>query len=176
MARIRAWGRSDGPTLHAKMCGAVTAGSCLFHLWLVAENRHALWLNALMLAMVAVCLPCTVHIWRHLRIGPLQRVMASAVVMAILHVFLFLGTGAGSHHHAPSAAAMTGSGGHSAAMSLGVIGLELTTALLAATLVARLRVRRGQVTVCPARDQAPVQDRQRPALNVSRRGASGRSG
>ena len=147
MARIWAWGRSDGPTLHARMCAAVTAGSCLFHVWLVAGNQHALWLNAVMVAMVAVCLPCTVHIWRHLRVGALQRVMASAVAMTLLHAFLFLGAGAAGHHHAPSAAAVAGPGGHSAAMSLGVIGLELTTALLAATLVARLRIRRRRASV-----------------------------
>lgn len=124
----------------------MTAGSCLFHLWLAAENQHALWLNAVMVAMVAVCLPCTVHIWRHLRVGSLQRVMASALVMTLLHAFLFLGSGPVGHHHASSAAAVAAvlPGGHPAAMSLGVIGLELTTALLAATLVARLRSRRWQ--------------------------------
>ncbi|MDN4646415.1 hypothetical protein [Arthrobacter sp. PsM3] len=121
------------------MCAAVTAGSCLFHLWLVAENQHTLWLNAVMVAMVAVCLPCTVHIWRHLRIGALQRVMLSALAMAVLHAFLFLGAGPAGHHHASGAGA--GAGGHAAALSLGVIGLEITTALLAATLVARLRNR-----------------------------------
>ncbi|MDP9983799.1 hypothetical protein J2W14_003222 [Pseudarthrobacter oxydans] len=129
----------------------MTAGSCLFHVWLVAENQHAQWLNALMVAMVSVCLPCTVHIWRHLRVGALQRVMAGALAMALLHAFLFLGTGAAGHNHAPSAAAVTGPGGHPAAMSLGVIGLELTTALLAATLVARLRIRRRRASaLCTA--------------------------
>ncbi|MCB5293982.1 hypothetical protein [Arthrobacter sp. SO3] len=141
MARIRACGRSAGPTLHARMCAAVTAGSCLFHMWLVAENQHTLWLNAVMVAMVAVCLPCTVHIWRHLRVGALQRVMVSALAMAVLHAFLFLGAGPAGHDHASAAAAAAGPGGHPAALSLGVIGLEITTALLAATLVARLRLR-----------------------------------
>ena len=150
MAWIRAWGRSAGPTLHARMCAAVTAGSCLFHVWLVVENQHALWLNALMVAMVAVCLPCSVHIWRHLRVGALQRVMASALAMALLHAVLFLGAGAAGHNHAPSAAAVTGPGGHPAVMSLGVIGLELTTALLAATLVARLRIRRRRASAFSA--------------------------
>lgn len=150
MARISAWGRPAGPTLHARLCAAVTAGSCLFHVWLVAENHHPLWLNALMVSMVAVCLPCTVHIWRHPRVGDLQRVMAGALAMAVLHAVLFLGAGAAGHNHAPSAPALTGPGGHSAAMSLGVIGLELTTALLAATLVARLRIRRRRASTASA--------------------------
>ena len=51
-----------GITLHSRICAAVTAASCLAHLWLVAGNQHGTWLNLLMLAMVAVCLPCAVHI------------------------------------------------------------------------------------------------------------------
>lgn len=141
MSRILARGRSAGAALHSRLCAAVTAGSCLVHLWLVAENQHGPWLNVVMVAMVAVCFPCTVHIWRRLRVGALQRVMVSALAMAVLHAFLFLGAGPAGHSHTSPAAAVTGPGGYSAAMSLAVIGLEITTALLAATLVARLRCR-----------------------------------
>jgi len=60
---------------------AVTASSCLVHLWLVAGNHHGLWMNLLMLAMVAVCLPCAVHIWRDGRAGALRQVMGCALAM-----------------------------------------------------------------------------------------------
>jgi hypothetical protein len=138
---------------HSRMCAAVTAGSCLLHLWLVAGNHHALWLNLSMLAMVAVCLPCSVHIWRHVRVGALRRVMASALAMALLHAVLLLAAGPAGHSHgtvaAVGAAAIAGTEAFAgtaaaASASLGVIALEITTALLAATLVARLR--RGQVS------------------------------
>jgi hypothetical protein len=159
MTPIQAWGRAAGPMLHSRMCAAVTAGSCLLHLWLVAGNHHALWLNLSMLAMVAVCLPCSVHIWRHVRVGTLHRVMASALAMALLHAVLLLAAGPSSHSHgtaaAVGAAAISGTEAvagiaavaetaAAASASLGVIALEITTALLAATLVARLR--RGQVS------------------------------
>ncbi|CAH0235816.1 hypothetical protein SRABI83_02746 [Arthrobacter sp. Bi83] len=152
MTPIQAWGRAAGPRLHSRMCAAVTAGSCLLHLWLVAGNHHALWLNLSMLAMVAVCLPCSVHIWRHVRVGTLHRVMASALAMALLHAVLLLAAGPASHSHGTAAAVgAAGIAGTEAfaetaaapSASLGVIALEITTALLAATLVARLR--RGQV-------------------------------
>lgn len=151
--RVQAWGRAAGPMVHSRMCAAVTAGSCLLHLWLVAGNQHALWLNLSMLAMVAVCLPCSVHIWRHVRVRALHRVMASALAMALLHAVLLLAAGPASHSHGTAAAAagtaagtaaVAGTASSSAAASLGVIALEITTALLAATLVARLR--RGQVS------------------------------
>ena len=62
-----------GVVFHSRICAAVTAASCLAHLWLAAGNQHGTWLNLLMLAMVAVCLPCAVHIWRHGRPGPFAR-------------------------------------------------------------------------------------------------------
>ena len=74
------------------------------HLWLVAGSHHGLWLNLLVLAMVGVCLPCAVHIWRDGTPGSLRQVMACGLAMAVLHA-----------------------------------ALEITTALLAATLLARLR-------------------------------------
>jgi hypothetical protein len=125
------------------MCAAVTAGSCRLHLWLVAGNHHALWLSLSMLAMVAVCLPCSVHIWRHVRVGTLHRVMGSALAMALLHAVLLLAAGPASHSHGTAAAVGTAAAAETdssaAAASLGVIDLEMTTARLAATLVARLR-------------------------------------
>ena len=132
-----------GIAFHSRICAAVTAGSCLAHLWLVAGNQHGTWLNLLMLAMVAVCLPCAAHIWRHGRVNALRRVMASGLAMTGVHAVLLLGAGAGAaghaHHGAAAAAAAAGAAPSGSGALLTVIALEMTTALLAATLLARLR-------------------------------------
>lgn len=135
-----------GLVFHSRFCAAVTAASCLAHLWLVAGNQHGTWLNLLMLAMVAVCLPCAVHIWRPGRAGALRRVMASALAMTGVHAVLLLGAGSGAggsghFHHGTAAAA--GAAPSGAGALLAVIALEMTTALLAATLLARLRAQPG---------------------------------
>lgn len=138
-------GRAAGTSLHSRICAVVTAASCLAHVWLAGGNHHGLWLNALMLAMVAVCVPCAVHVWRHSSVAALRRIMASGVAMAVLHGFLLLAPGGSAHSHAGSApavtAAATGSEWSAAAALLAVIALEITTAFLASTLVARLRSR-----------------------------------
>ncbi|MFF2028964.1 hypothetical protein [Arthrobacter sp. NPDC058192] len=131
-------GLSRGPVLHPRTCAAVTAGSCLAHLWLVAGNQHGTWLNMLMLAMVAVCLPCAVHIWRRPRARALRRVMASALAMTGVHAVLLLGVSGGHGHHGAATVAAVAAPSDSGAL-LVVIAVELTTALLAATLLARLR-------------------------------------
>lgn len=96
-----------------------------------------------MIGLAAVCVPCTVHIWRHSRVGALHQVTLSALAMVALHAVLLFGAGGAGHAHGgrPASNAVDTSG---AAGLLLVIGLEITTALLAATLVARLR-RRGAV-------------------------------
>jgi hypothetical protein len=88
--------------------------------------------------MAAVCVPCTVHVWRHSRVGALHQVTVTAVLMAVLHAALLLGMAGAGHAHGggPSSYVPDTSG---AARLLLVIGLEMTTAMLAATLVARLR-------------------------------------
>ncbi|MDR6686799.1 hypothetical protein J2Y41_002360 [Arthrobacter sp. 1088] len=135
--------RSAGPVLHPRICAALTAVSCAVHLWLAASGHHGAWLGILMIALAAVCVPCTVHIWRHSRVGALHQVTVSAVAMIALHAVLLLGAGGAGHSHGggPTSNAADPSG---AAGLLLVIGLEITTALLAATLVARLR-RRVQI-------------------------------
>lgn len=132
--------RSAGPVLHPRLCAALTAVSCAVHLWLAASGRHDAWLGILMIALAAVCIPCTVHIWRHSRVGALHQVTISALAMVGLHAVLLLGAGGAGHAHGgrPSSNVVDTSG---AAQLLLVIGLEITTALLAATLVARLRRR-----------------------------------
>lgn len=117
------------------------------HLGLAAGNQHGTWLNLLMLAMVAVCLPCAVHIWRHGRTTAVRQVMAAALAMTGVHAVLLLGAGsggAGHIHHGTAAAAGAAAAGAAPTGSgalLAVIALEMTTALLAATLLARLRAR-----------------------------------
>ncbi|UKA49419.1 hypothetical protein LFT48_18575 [Arthrobacter sp. FW305-123] len=130
--------RLAGPVLHPRICAALTAVSCLVHLWLAASGHHDAWLGILMIALAAVCVPCTVHIWRHSRVGALHQVTISALAMVGLHAVLLLGAGGAGHAHGggPASSAVDTSG---AAQLLLVIGLEITTALLAATLVARLR-------------------------------------
>ncbi|WP_284975183.1 hypothetical protein [Arthrobacter sp. efr-133-TYG-104] len=144
--------RSAGPVLHTRICAALTAVSCMVHLWLAASGHHDAWLAILMVGLAAVCIPCTVHIWRQCRVGALHQVTAAAVVMVGLHAFLLLGAAGGGHvHGGRPASTFTGAGGTSdtagATGLLLVIGVEITTALLAATLVARLR---RQAATAPA--------------------------
>ena len=138
-------GRRGGIVLHPRICAAVTAASCLTHLGLAAGNQHGTWLNLLMLAMVAVCLPCAVHIWRHGRATALRQVMAAALAMTGVHAVLLLGAGSGGaghiHHGTAAAAGAAGAAPAGSGALLAVIALEVTTALLAATLLARLRAR-----------------------------------
>lgn len=130
--------RIRGPVLHPRLCAVVVAASSAVHVWLAVQNQHGPWLGALMLALAAVCLPCALHIWRHSKISALRRVMACAVAMVVFHGLLLLGGGAGGHAHggvpASNAAGDAGTG-----EILLVLALEIATALLAATLVARLR-------------------------------------
>ena len=130
--------RANGPVLHPRLCALVTAASCVAHVWLAASGGHSVWLTLVMLALAAVCVPCSVHIWRHSRVGALHQVTLSALAMVALHAVLLLGAGGAAHSHGggPSSYVPDLSG---AAQLLLVIGLELATALLAATLVARLR-------------------------------------
>jgi hypothetical protein len=130
--------RASGPVLHPRICAALTAVSCLVHLWLAASGHHQIWVGVLMIGLAAVCIPCTIHIWRHSRVDALHQVTTSALAMVGLHAFLLLGAGGSGHAHGggPASNAVDTSG---AAGLLLVIGLEITTALLAATLVARLR-------------------------------------
>ncbi|MFF1830316.1 hypothetical protein [Paenarthrobacter sp. NPDC058040] len=140
MAIIAGRVRTNGPVLHPRICAALTAISCAVHLWLAASGHHEAWIGFLMIGLAAVCVPCTIHIWRHSRVGALHQVTGSALAMVALHAALLLGVGGSGHAHGgrPSSGAVDPSG---AAELLLVIGLELTTALLAATLVARLRRR-----------------------------------
>ena len=128
--------------LHSRTVSAVTAASCAVHLWLVAGNHHGPWLNAMMLAMAGVCLPCAVHLWRGGRESALRQVMGCALAMTALHAGLLLGapalSGSGSLGHSHSGAAAA-SGAAGTEGLLAIVVLEITTAFLAATLLARLR-------------------------------------
>ena len=137
--------------LHSRAVSAVTAASCLVHLGLVAGNHHGPWLGVVMLAMVGVCLPCAVHLWRGGREKTLRQVMGCALAMAALHAVLLLGapalsgSGAPGHSHAGAAGSRASSFlGSGAEGLLAVVVLEITTAFLAATLLARLRSVRAE--------------------------------
>jgi hypothetical protein len=130
--------RAAGPVLHPRLCAAVTTVSCAVHLWVAASGHHGAWLTVLMVAVAAVCVPCAVHIWRHSMVGALHQVTASAVALAALHAVLLLGAGGAGHAHGGGPASYPADTSGDAQLLL-VIALEMTTALLAATLVARLR-------------------------------------
>lgn len=132
--------QANRPVLHPRICAAVTAASCFAHLWLAVVGHHGAWLNVLMVALAAVCLPCALHIWRHGHVRSLHKVTASAVAMVAVHAVLLIGAGHGGHVHGSSTAAAPADSSGAAGL-LAVIALELTTAILAATLVARLRGR-----------------------------------
>ncbi|WP_426997241.1 hypothetical protein [Pseudarthrobacter sp. N5] len=61
--------------------------------------------------------------------------------MTVLHTFLLLAAGPPDHSHATSAGAVAGTATSAATASLAIIAVEITTALVAGTLVARLRLR-----------------------------------
>jgi hypothetical protein len=100
-----------------------------------------------MLAMVGVCLPCAVHLWRGAGERPLRQVMGCALAMTALHAVLLLyvpasGGGLSGHAHAgaavPGAAAVAVTASEPAGL-MAIVAVEITTAFLAATLLARLR-------------------------------------
>ena len=129
------------PVVHPRLVAAATGVSCAAHVWLALFGQHGVWVGVVMLALAAVCLPCTVHIWRHSRVAALHKVSASALAMVLLHAALLLGAAGGGHAHGgvPASSAVVPAG---TAHLLLVIGMEITTAMLAATLVSRLRGRR----------------------------------
>ena len=130
--------RISGPVLHPRLCAVVVAASSAVHVWFAIQHQHGPWLGALMLALAAVCLPCALHIWRHSKVSALRRVMACAVSMVVFHGLLLLGAGGSGHAH--GAAPPSNAIGASSSGGLLLVGaLEIATALLAATLVARLR-------------------------------------
>nr|WP_066285244.1 hypothetical protein [Arthrobacter sp. B6] len=129
---------TGGPVLHARLCAGVVAASSGVHLWLALQNQHGAWLGALMMVLAAVCMPCAVHIWRESQVAALQRVMGCGLFMVALHGLLLMGgTARGHAHHDTSGDLESVADG--VGNLLAVIGLELMTALLASTLIARLR-------------------------------------
>lgn len=146
--------RAAGPVLHPRLCAAVTTVSCVVHLWVAVRGHHGPWLTVLMVAVAAVCVPCAVHIWRHSMVGALHQVTASAVAMAALHAVLLLGAGGAGHAHGGGPASYPADTSGDAQLLL-VIALEMTTALLAATLVARLR--EGAGPTAAAQGSLPTQ-------------------
>lgn len=125
------------PRRHARLCASLTAASSIGHLLFAASGQHGVWLGVPMVALAAVCLPCAAHIWRLRHPGSLQKVAGCAVVMAVVHSALLLAPGGAGHSHSsgPTTSAQPGAD----VVILGIIALEIATAMLAATLTARLR-------------------------------------
>jgi hypothetical protein len=76
----------------------------------------------------------------------LRQVMGCALAMTVLHAVLLLGAagsrgGAAGHGNGTAALPAAGDAGSAAVGLLAIVVLEITTALLAATLLARLRRR-----------------------------------
>jgi hypothetical protein len=71
----------------------------------------------------------------------------AALAMVAVHAVLLLGAGGAIHTHGERAASKVVDTSAAAQLLL-VIGLEITTAFLAATLVARLRRRATQESIC----------------------------
>lgn len=131
--------QSTVPVLHPRVCAAVTSVSCLVHVLVAASGRHGALLGLLMLVLAALCVPCAVHIWRHSKVGALQRVMVCALAMVALHGMLLVGGTTEGHTHVTHHGDQ-GSTSSQAGTLLAIVGLELMTGLLAATLLARLRI------------------------------------
>ncbi|MGK3957574.1 hypothetical protein ACLKOZ_15445 [Arthrobacter sp. R4] len=121
----------------------MTAASCVVHLWLAASGHHGFWVGILMIALAAVCVPCTVHIWLYSRVGALHQVALAALAMVALHAALLFGAGGAKHSHGSGEKIGTADASGGTELLL-IIGLEILTAMLAATLIARLRGR-GQL-------------------------------
>lgn len=130
-------GGTRGFYIHPRVCvGAVLLSSAV-HLWGAVSRHHPWWMSLFMIAMVAVCLPCALHIWQASSVKALHNVAACAVGMAGLHLLLILA--APSTGHAHGAESRSFHGGASATQTLMIIALEISLALIATTLVARLR-------------------------------------
>jgi hypothetical protein len=134
---------SSGPVLHPRVCAVLTVFSCLIHLWIAGSGQHGPWLNLLMVGVAAICMPCAVHIWRHSSVQDLRRVTSAALAMVALHSVLLFGSGGGHSHSGMPVTGLAEASG--ATQLLLVIGLELLSALISATLVARLRLPAGQM-------------------------------
>lgn len=131
--------RANGPVLHPRFVAVVTAVSCVAHVCLAVSGHHGAWPSGLIVTVAAGCVPCTVHIWRHSRVAALHQVAVAAVAMAALHAVLLFGAKGSGHAHGGTPSSSAAADPTGSAQLLLVIGLELATALLAATLVARLR-------------------------------------
>lgn len=128
--------------LHSRLCAVVTAASSVLHVFMIS-SLHPWWLNLMIIVMVGVCLPCAVHIWRRPKVPALQQITIGALIMAVLHAGLMLFEAPGGHDHGTQHSAMVNAAEVGNTSTLGVIAVELLTALLASALLARIR-RRAQ--------------------------------
>lgn len=78
------------------------------HVWILAAFPHGLWMSLLVAAMVALCLKCAHRAWGTPQ--ALLELLAMSALMALVHMFMALGSGHqhGSHPVASGASAASG--------------------------------------------------------------------
>ncbi|HKU35581.1 MAG TPA: hypothetical protein VJP90_08540 [Paenarthrobacter sp.] len=108
----------------------------LAHLWMLANHNHEAWTSLATVAMAAGCLPCVPRLWSNPGAAPARKLMVMALAMAAFHGILLILSGQNTGHgpHVHTMAGM-GTSPDGAAAMLMVLGIELITAFLAATVV-----------------------------------------
>ncbi|MFC4371983.1 hypothetical protein [Citricoccus nitrophenolicus] len=147
--------------LHGRLCAGATAGSCVLHIFLV-NSLHPWWLNLMIIVMVGVCVPCAAHIWHRPKVRALRQISIAALMMAALHAGLMLFQTPQGHVHGTQHSVMLQVTDAGNASTVAVIVVELLTALLASTLLARLRREGSAQTRCSDPHRGLVAARQRP--------------
>jgi hypothetical protein len=123
--------------IHSRLSATATAFSCALHLAMI--GGHGNWaMGALLVGMVALCLPCVVHLWRSASVGAARRVTAAALGMVALHLVILCAGSPARHAHsrAGNLADISQPSAHLA--MLGVMAVELVTAMTASSLAGRL--------------------------------------
>jgi hypothetical protein len=124
----------------ARLCSILVVLCSLMHLAMVFDGHHPLWFRALLVGVTVWCLRCAGHVWNGARIETLKSLMASSVLVAVMHwLMLVASRPGGSHLHGGTA------GVPSTGMDwtmLVAIAFELLVGLCAALLLNRLRIAR----------------------------------
>jgi hypothetical protein len=123
--------------IHARLSAVATAVSCALHLAMI--GKHGGWvISALMVVMVAFCLPCVLHLWRSATLHATRRVTTAALVMVALHLVILCAGGAADHAHTGAYASIDVAPTSAHLAMFGVMAVELATAMTASTLTGRL--------------------------------------
>ncbi len=95
-------------------------------------------MGALLVGMVALCLPCIIHLWRRASVGAARRVTATALGMVALHLVILCAGGSAGHAHSGAGNLADISQPSTHLAMLGVMVVELATAMTASSLAGRL--------------------------------------